>query len=425
MHVPNVGKRPRNSFDPVPASGNRVQNNVSHGRGVTLPRIRAGEISKGYLGRLAATNSCIRLPKLLAQLKYLSSCSEVEIEDSDMNTVMAALTEVETGAFLARHTLLPFQKCVVPPQSWAPFTLVTAQRARATYNFPANIPGALMFLCHMCASAEMEETGDSIWHRSHQLPGIVICSRHKVGLHSVAPTSLLRYPHQVLSNAVAINDTIVQDALVQPFICRYVHLCELFAARTEPYTTLQLTTVIGQQILKIDPGSGNKPVRLTRYIQHYLDGPWLSEFFPQLRRVRGASNLSSFDQAGTRIDLAYPTPYYCLALAVLFDTVEEVAKTLAEATTERAPSTVSNREAKSQRPSAIDRNRWVKAIHGAARAADCTFNDAIVAALIDFSTGLSIEGAAVKHDVESAEVVKHLRWIVQNQIQPPGLEREK
>lgn len=54
----------RNSFDPTLATGNRVEKNVSHGHVVTLPRIRAGEASKGYLGRLAATNSCISIATL-------------------------------------------------------------------------------------------------------------------------------------------------------------------------------------------------------------------------------------------------------------------------------------------------------------------------------------------------------------------------
>jgi hypothetical protein len=422
MHVPNVGKRPQNSFDPVPASGNRVDKDVSHGRGVTLPRIRAGESSKGYLGRLAATNSSLCLATLLTQLKHVSS-SEAAIEDPGMNAVMAALTEVEPSAFLAQHTLLPFQKCVVPPKLLVPFTHVTAQRARAAYNFPANIPGALMFLCHVCVATEIEATGDSIWHRSHQLPGVVVCLRHKVGLHSVAPTTLLKYPHQILSNAVAINDAIVQDALANAFICRYMRLCELFAARTKPYTTVQLTTIIGQQVLKIDQGSAKKPVRLARYIQQYLHGPWITEFFPQLHRVRGASNLSSFDQAGTRVDLAYPTPYYCLALAVLFDTFEEVAQSLAEVTT--VPSAAGHRQATTQRPFAIDQNGWEKAMGGAARSAGLTFNDAIVAALIDFSNGSRIEDAATKHNVAIDQVVEHIRLILQNQIHLPGLKRER
>lgn len=416
MLVPNVGKRPRNSFDPTPACGNRVENNGIHVHGVTLPRIRAGEVSKGYLGRLAATSSCVTLSTLLTQLKRLSSCSDGAIEGSGMNTVMAAFTDVEPAAFLARHTLLPFQKCVVPPQSFGPFVLVTAQRARAAYNFPANIPGALTYLCHVCVAEEIEESGDSIWHRSHQLPGVAVCLKHQVGLHSVAATSLLKYPHQILSNAVAVNEAIVHDALDNAFICRYMHLCELFAVRTEPYTTLQVTTIICQQVSRIDPGFSHKPVRLTRYIQRYLDSPWVSEFFPQLRRIRGASNLSSFDQAGTRVDLAYPTPYYCLALAVLFDSVAEVVQALAAATANPAPVKMSHRKSKKEQLFGRTGNDWTKPINRTPPTGGVASNDAVTAALQDFSDGDSIDRAAEKHNVTSAEVVERLRWILQSQI---------
>ncbi len=59
---------------------------------------------------------------------------------------------------------------------------------------------ALRF-CPRCCAREVEEAGESYWHRSHNLPAVHVCSRHGCDLLEVAVTSfdrafLMPLPHQ-------------------------------------------------------------------------------------------------------------------------------------------------------------------------------------------------------------------------------------
>lgn len=56
--------------------------------------------------------------------------------------------------------------------------------------------------CRQCVEADRDEFGTAYWHRSHQLPGVLICSRHQVPLHSSRhPTSNNCYRHFFLPEA--------------------------------------------------------------------------------------------------------------------------------------------------------------------------------------------------------------------------------
>jgi hypothetical protein len=409
MSDANVGKTWHASALAPVTTENRVEKTREARRGITLPSIHPGELCKGYLGRVASKNTCKDLPTLLASLVSNSHLPAATISEYGLTSVIAELTGIQLGDFHSMHTVLPFQKAVAPKPSWRPFASAMEQRAKATFSYPTRAGSAPIYLCHLCVAADVEAIGCGIWYRSHQLRGTVTCTRHGVGLRSVAPTSLLADPAVLISTAVSISDDIVDDALTRPLIRRYSLFCELLAARTEPYTTQQMTRAISSQVLKLDPSSENKPIRLSRFIQDQLDGRWFQEYFHQLRRVRGVSNLSSFDQAGIRIELAYPTPYYALALAVLFDSVEEAAQNLTMQVA--MPHLTGTQQTTSCKLVAVDEGPK-NARCRRARALEDAQNSDLSDALLAFSSGASIEAAVLKRNVTTTELVDYMRLII-------------
>jgi hypothetical protein len=413
MSDANVGKTWHASALAPVTAGNRVEKTCEARRGITVPSIYAGELCKGYLGRIASTNTCKDLRKLLASLVSHSHVPEATISEHGLNLVMAELTGIPLGKFHAMHTVLPFQKAVAPIHSWRPFASATERRAKASFNYPTRDAGSPLYLCHLCVAADVEVIGCGIWYRSHQLRGVVTCSKHGVGLRSVPPTSLLADPDTLMSTAVSIPNDIVDDALARPLSHRYSLFCELFAARTEPYTTQQMTKTISSQVLKLDPSSKNRPIRLSRFIQDQLDGRWFQEYFHQLRRVRGPSNLSSFDQAGIRIELAYPTPYYALALAALFDTTEEAMQNLAQVGAGTATAQAGGGAVRSRTMAVIGSSHL-----NTIRDMELSFSDRqksdLSEALYAFANGATIKASVLGRDVTTAQVMDYLRGLVRN-----------
>ena len=383
----NVGKTDHSSSLTRVAAGNRVEKTRKGGRGISLPRIQPGELCKGYLGRVAASNAIKNLPTLLANVASLSTFAAARPEQG-MNAILAELTGNQLGEFHAAHTILPFQKAVRPSRLWRPFASTAEPRVALTFQFPSRTSDTLLFLCPSCVAADVGGSGVSIWYRSHQLRGVVACGKHGVGLQSVPPRLIDKFPHTLLADSVAIPPDIVDDALSRPLARRYAQFCEMLAARTEPYTTEQFTAVISSRVSLLNPDAKGKPVRVSRYIQDQQDSRWLQEYFPTLQRIRGRSNLNSLDSVGIRLDLAYPTPYYALALALLFETVEEASQQLSLQT----PLTSGSAEGD---------------------AAGCPSVD-MLAALAAFCKGASIEVAVQKRNVRTEDFLNHVRQLVRS-----------
>lgn len=383
----NVSKTDRTSSLARLSAGNRVEKTWENGRGISLSRIRPGELCKGYLGRIAGSNAVKDLTTLLAEVASLSQFSEAPPEQA-MTAILAELTGNQLGAFHAAHTILPFQKAVRPSHLWSPFASTAEPRVALAFQFPSHTSDAPLFLCPSCVAADVEENGTSYWYRSHQLRGVVACGKHGVGLQRLAPRSIDKFPHSLVADSVPLPRDIVDDALSRPLAKRYAQFCEMFATRTEPYTTEQFTTAISNRVRLLDQEATGKPIRVSRYLQDQLGSRWLQECFPKLQRIRGLSNLNSLDRVGIRLDLAYPTPYYALALALLFETVEEASQQLSL----ESPSTSGPAGGgEAGRPS-ID----------------------MLAALAAFSNGASIEVALQGRNVRTEDFLCYVRQLVRS-----------
>lgn len=308
----NVSKTDHSSSLARLSTGNRVEKTREGGRGISLSRIRPGELCKGYLERIAGSNAVKDLTALLAEVASLSQLSEGHPEQA-MTAILAELTGNQLGEFHAAHTILPFQKAVRPSHLWSPFASTAEPRVALTFQFPSYTSDAPLFLCPSCVAADVEENGTSFWYRSHQLRGVVTCGKHGVGLQSVAPRSIDKFPHSMVADSVPVPRVIVDDALSRPLAKRYAQFCEMFAGRTEPYTTEQFTTAISNRVNLLDPDLKGKPIRVSRYIQDQHSSRWLQESFPKLQRIRGLSNLNSLDRVGILPD-AVLRPCPCLTI---------------------------------------------------------------------------------------------------------------
>lgn len=381
----NVSKTDHSSSLARLSSGNRVEKPRKDARGISLAQIKPGELCKGYLGRIAASNAIKDFQSLLAEVAYLSTFA-VDLPEQGMNAILAELTGSQLGEFHAAHTILPFQKAVRPSRLWRPFAYTAEPRVALTFRFPFQTSDAPLFLCPACVAADVGASGVSIWYRAHQLRGVVVCAKHDVGLKSVSPRSIDKFPHRLLADSVAVPCEIVDDALSRPLARRYAKFCEMLSKRTEPYTTEQFTAAISYRVSLIDPNAKGKPIRLSRFIQDELDSRWLQEYFPKLQRVRGMSDLNSLDRVGIRLDLAYPTPYYALALALLFDTIEDASQQLGQ---QVASASTATRE-----------------VTQGSQSADMQM------ALSTFSQGASIEAAVRNRNVTGEEFLDYMRQLV-------------
>jgi hypothetical protein len=152
----------------------------------TLARycMRSGNIKEIHnFEDLFGTRNCIAVMELPTQLDAL-------IENMPVNTKYTA------EYFIFKHTLFPFLAAFIPQE-----------RAKKIIQTMRNGEGAVSYIriglisnsiilnkyfrfCPECFKEDVERFGEPYWHRSHQITGVFVCSKHKIPLYN--STELIR-----------------------------------------------------------------------------------------------------------------------------------------------------------------------------------------------------------------------------------------
>ncbi|PRR73055.1 TnsD family Tn7-like transposition protein [Clostridium thermopalmarium] len=152
----------------------------------TLARycMRSGNIKEIHnFEDLFGTRNCIAVMELPTQLDAL-------IENMPVNTKYTA------EYFIFKHTLFPFLAAFIPQE-----------RAKKIIQTMRNGEGAVSYIriglisnsiilnkyfrfCPECFKEDVERFGEPYWHRSHQITGVFVCSKHKMPLYN--STELIR-----------------------------------------------------------------------------------------------------------------------------------------------------------------------------------------------------------------------------------------
>jgi len=109
------------------------------------------------------------------------------------------LWKLSSDQIIDRYTLLPIYSYFIS-ENRSMFVRETMKSNNKTYSGFANLtyssglnrPKFLRF-CPQCLASDMETYGESYWRRAHQIPGILLCSRHSSPL--IESEALYR-PHQ-------------------------------------------------------------------------------------------------------------------------------------------------------------------------------------------------------------------------------------
>ncbi len=102
----------------------------------------------------------------------------------------AELFGVPPEQLLMRHTVFPYATAFFSPE-----VRVAAMRNALSVGVDARGVGAVTQsvsdhvdcrrYCRECAQQECNRTDESYWHRSHNLPGVLVCLKHRCMLHEV------------------------------------------------------------------------------------------------------------------------------------------------------------------------------------------------------------------------------------------------
>jgi len=144
------------------------------------PMIERGEMIDGYLGRIKVLSRFSDLPALRKTLvkKYRQSSDyrhKRKDEVRDLIDVMQSYTGKTRYELINEHTCCPSEYLDWMLIDWE--KLLATRKAMTLPFFKFNQHSAK--LCVQCVACDKSEIGTSIWHRSHQVSGMVFCPIHR------------------------------------------------------------------------------------------------------------------------------------------------------------------------------------------------------------------------------------------------------
>ena len=287
-----------------------------------IPTLLPDEHSKGYQGRIRRLNGDIPLVTLR---KHLVNSLNTRVEDLEKYNIVEALalaSQVGLERFVRNHTLMPFLRIVHSDS--AASTHGTASSYRQLTQAGLVVSDRRAKFCLDCINEDRLSTGVAYWRRSHQLPGIVFCSKHESILFEVdgdAPALGLPIEFQKIAEPIAedVALAVKQNAVIQ----RYVHICNAFLKSEAPIHRVSAAMRITKQVGKCAPllqQAEDRGGSLNELAVSMLGGPWLTKFFPSVIDHKGKQS-TRIDSVTKKLSGGHAV-WYALALSMCWNSPE-------------------------------------------------------------------------------------------------------
>lgn len=279
-----------------------------------LAKALPDEFCRGYKGRLQAINLHASPTDIIRHLRmHLNLHTEPEA------VVLANASGLRPEAFIKQHTLLPF------------FRAVAIQYSHVKHGDPAS-PAVIKhtamksaaqgaFLCPDCIAEDRNFWGISYWRRTHQLPGIDWCLKHRTPLH-VAPSikAFDFLPGDIAEEAYPLpNGTLfLENAALQ----RYAEIAAGLLEFDQPLSPLVTGLVLMKRATNIGlPLSiQNKRPLLSYTILEQLPHLWLFAHYPMLQNKAPERIHRALEIATQHCHSSIPA---VITLTILFESADE------------------------------------------------------------------------------------------------------
>ncbi len=295
--------------------------------GLHIPMLMPDEFFMGYLGRLTLINALGNTSNTNKILSAWVKQSRPEANVIPTAYSLAKLLGIDVEKFTREHTLAPIKRTIKSE--------VDQRNADASARQNLNLQGMLILtskkikksacFCASCIKEDLDYLGFTFWRRSHQLPGIDWCPKHNVALCEVIEDNAFATQPSIYYRANKFNETGIGNNASHPVILRFAQLIQDALDLTTPLDFKVTVQVLFKQSKEFNirtSAKGNKKT-LSDLMIEQLPDYWLSKHFPNLKKERHGTYLSSFDDVLRLNGNGKSCMNTLLAAAVLFKNADE------------------------------------------------------------------------------------------------------
>jgi len=294
------------------------------------PLLLPDEMDRGYLGRVKKWNGYTdKKATLEAMREWLGEeITPAPGECGATIRMLSCVAGVALNQFVADHTFLSWRRAITPYKAHVEHGCSTEESILSNTGFRVVRSGAVF--CRDCIQEDQETLGFSYWRRSHQLPGKFLCEKHQTPLHMVRDEwAFLREPAYWASHTK--THEIPRMGLGHPFVAKFYAIAAMLSARSIPLNTRIIRRILAQKgrdmHLQCNADEVRRPL-LSDLIARTFPTDWLEDVFPPAKNKRPGKLFNQLDGVFYFANGASSVEAYFLSLAVLFNSVEEVAQAI-------------------------------------------------------------------------------------------------
>lgn len=286
-------------------------------------QIHPDEISHGYRGRLRIPNLYLSTKSFMAALREELLPPGTSTDKCPDAATLALAAGMDLQQFVRSNTLIPLFR-MAPPKDEGVFHGDPSRPDIIKYFGIKMWDCVNPRLCLDCVKEDLDFWGYTYWRRSHQLPGVCFCSKHRTQLAicSLGNMAFDEMPSINMDTYFEFTDQEFKVISENPAIKRYADILLAFLDYKQPISSFHAIHRISEQIKKqsIRTAKATKRPTFTDRILEQCPMPWVRALYPSIdKRLAGESFYP--------IDCLPSTPVanhtYALALAVMFDSSDE------------------------------------------------------------------------------------------------------
>lgn len=290
------------------------------------------ELDRGYLGRIGRINGVLdekQCVALMASWAGLDGRSGKEVPRVELLRQVAGMT---IEAFVCLHTTLPFRRGITSYRADLPHGDESSRSILWTSAIRTARPGA--YFCPECVAADQDFHGVSYWRREHQIPGVIVCGKHRTPLSYVdCEHSFYEAPAAFHGNCHSIPSEWVMHTIENPVVRRYLDICAGLLEQPKPFDVRHVAQKLAERARQRGLQTQAKPGKrsaaaplLSDLVVDTVGGPWLATVFPDLGDKPRGRTLTRMDGVLYLTTSASTVVAYVLAASVLFDSADEALR---------------------------------------------------------------------------------------------------
>ena len=275
------------------------------------PNILPDEMGTAYLSFISQINA-------MSETEIIRYAKTRSTRTSPTTTFMAIadLAGITYKGFIRSHSLKAFLDGFEErPDGHFPHGTKEEQRKREKV-FPRDRKNALF--CEQCAQEDLETCGRSYWRRTHQVPGICWCLKHKIPLLRAPLNDLIEQPHTLMEQALPCLEEPfpIYDSIEE----RYIRVATKMLEIHSPIYTGNLCGFISSacmsKSLTCHPFEWDKKL-LSDVVLECCSYSWCNQLFETFSKKKPKEHFPEIDGCWIHIDNQATT--YALAMAILFE----------------------------------------------------------------------------------------------------------